>query len=172
MRLESLALPWSCHRVAEKRVESPFRDIEEIALKAGLIWFDNRGNNRERFKEAADNLLKHLTPAIVSNPDFYQKVDGKVHDWALELLGTVIPREDEKELAKFMEGPVHRMVIPYLREIIAHKVTMPLDPVESNPEPYKARIASRLRLRFPNRYLDLISQEIGLPVPPKRSEGF
>ena len=177
MKLGELVFSRRLPTALERRVETaPFKKIEDIVLRAGDIWFDMGDKKTERFQKAADNLLKHLTPAVASNPDFYQKVDGKTHNRVLDLLGTFVPRE-ENDLVEFTKGPIHGLIVSYLRGIVVHRVMMPLDKTriaDGSLDDYKVRMASHLRLHsaLPNHYLELIYPEVGLPLPPKRQSPY
>lgn len=177
MKLGELVLPWGRHIISEKRTESPFKDIEDIALGAGEIWFSRKGRMRERYQEAAWKLLQHLTPAVISDREFYQQTDGKTHRNIIDLLWTLVPMGSDG-LVEFMQGSTHEIIVSYLQGIVSHQITI-MDSsgidnkkavADGSMESYKVEMASHLRKTSEVRphYLDLISPIIGLPLPPKR----
>lgn len=141
--------------------------IEKMTASAIHVWFDRKGRKDERFKEKAQQLLECLSPEVLSDPRFYQEINGPTHLDGLEILVRLIPQNDKA---------VHGTFVAYLHGIVSHRVTMThpsihgekID-VDGQDGDYKKKLGPYLRifLDLPADYLDMIYREVGLPVDSK-----
>lgn len=130
-RLMGVALPASLNSQAVsvdvrsiQVSDSKFSPIVEIAYTGAGIWHDDKkGDRRKRHRDVADILLPHLTPAILSDPQFYRSVPGEVHMFALELLASLFP-EQQEDLGKFKQSREHKTIVSYLKGIVENPVTI------------------------------------------------
>lgn len=162
---------------------SEFSEILEIVRCSDGIWFDRRDSKVNRYEKAASQLLAHLTLEVISDPKFYQKIDGGVHMSALQLLGRFVPSKPGEQFNQFMTNEIREegdgisdKITVYLKGIIANKVLMTEQGMyglkvvaDGKSDEYEERLARHL-YRFsgiPRHFLDIIYPEIGLTIPER-----
>lgn len=151
------------------KVNSRYAHIVGGVNQASKIWFDHKDEKDKRRDKAAHELLENLTPETLSNPQFFQEVNGNTHVRALGLLFERMVPPSGDEFDEFMVSETQSIIELYLRKFVENGASI-LN-LDIQGDILKDKIASHLKTYagIPRHYTEAVYPKIGLPLPPKFS---